>query len=62
MGESRNRGSDSGASSPDAAKHRSKLISHLHCAFINGTLGVEVAKTYEAPSMNVPRKDDGGSL
>ena len=62
MDEFRNRGSDSGAGGPDAAKHRSKLIGHLHCAFINGTLGVEVAKTYEAPSTNFPGKDDGGSL
>ena len=59
--ESRTRGSDSGADGPDTAKHAYKLIRHLHHEFISGTLGMEMAKTYEAPSTNFPRYDDGGS-
>lgn len=58
--ESRTRGSDSGADGPDAAKHAYILIGHLHHEFISGTLGMEMAKTYEAPSTNFPRYDDGG--
>lgn len=58
--ESRTRGSDSGADGPDAAKHAYILIRHLHHEFISGALGMEMAKTYEAPSTNFPRYDDGG--